>query len=253
MGTAGRTMHSGEFTTTKQQMTRGGKTGARSAGPARVLVLDDHAVVRAGLRAMLEADGRSTVVLDTADPQLALASIADGEVDVAIVDVLLGASNGVEFVREARSRNPEVGHVMLTSFREEEAFFQAAVAGAAAFVIKDRPLEEVADVVAEVAAGGYLLDAGMVESLASPATELLSPEDAVLKDLTERERTIVMLIAEGCTNQEIASQLFLAEKTVRNYVSNVLAKLDMRNRTQIATHIAQAAARRSGALVRAAL
>lgn len=215
--------------------------------------LDDHGVVRAGIRSMWEGDDRAEVVVSTDRVEVAMQAVVDDHVDVAMVDVSMPWGNGIEFVREARARNPRVAHVVLTSYREEEAYFQAAIAGAAAFLIKDRLRDQIVDVVLQVADGRRLIEPGMMDAMADVSVGNWLPDDHLLDGLTERERTIVALMARGRTNGEIADELCLAEKTIRNYASNVLAKLGMRNRTEVAAYVALSAARRNGAVVRAAM
>lgn len=225
----------------------------RPPRPIRLLALDDHAVVRAGVSAMWAGDDRAEVVVSTDRTDEAMQAIDDDRVDVAIVDVCLSLGSGIDFVSAARARNPRVAHVMLTSFREEEAFFQAAIAGAAAFLIKDRLGEQIVDVILQVAAGQRLISPDMIDAMSDLSVDYRLPDDHVLDCLTDRERMIVAHMARGRTNGEIADELCLAEKTIRNYASNVLAKLGMRNRTEVAAYVARSAARREGALVRAAM
>lgn len=202
---------------------------------------------------MWEGDDRAEVVVSTDRTEVALQAVVEDRVDVAIVDMCMSLGNGIEFVRAARGRNPRVAHVILTAFREEEAFFQAAIAGAAAFLIKDRLRSEIVDVVLQVAGGRRLIDPGMIDAMIDVSVDYGLPDDHFLDCLTDRERMIVALMARGRTNREIADELSLAEKTIRNYASNVLSKLGMRNRTEVATYIARSAARRNGALMRAAM
>ncbi len=202
---------------------------------------------------MWEGDHRGEVVVSTDRVDVALQAIVEDRVDVAIVDVCMSMGNGIEFVRAARERNPRVAHVILTSFREEETFFQAAIAGAAAFLIKDRLRSQIVDVVLQVANGRRLIEPGMIDAMTDDPVDNGLPDDHVLECLTDRERMIVALMARGRTNREIADELCLAEKTIRNYASNVLSKLGMRNRTEVAAYVARSSARRNGALVRAAM
>ncbi len=226
---------------------------ADGPGPIRLLALDDHAVVREGVRAIWAGDDRAEVTVSTDRTDVAMRAIDDDRVDVAIVDVCLATGSGIDFVSAARARNPRVAHVMLTSFRQEEAFFQAAIAGAAAFLIKDRLGEQIVDMILQVAAGHSLISPDMIDAMTNVSVDYRLPDDHVLDCLTDRERMIVAHLARGRTNGEIANELCLAEKTIRNYVSNVLAKLGMRNRTEVAAYVARSAARRDGALVRAAM
>lgn len=237
--------------TEREQLHAGSLAGAPS--PIRLLALDDHAVVRAGIRALWEGDARADVVVSTDRAEVAMRAIVEDRVDVAIVDVCLCMFSGIEFVRAARAENPRIAHVILTSFREEEAFFQAAIAGAAAFLIKDRLGDQIVDVVLQVAAGRRLIKPEMIDAMTNVSVDYGLPDDHVLDCLTDRERMIVAHMARGRTNGEIADELCLAEKTIRNYASNVLSKLGMRNRTEVAAYVARSSARRDGAIVRAAM
>lgn len=209
----------------------------------RVFLVDDHEIVRAGVRALLEDAGRFDVVGEAATVPEGLQGIIRTAPDVAIVDVRLPGGNGIELIREVRSRNPDTRCLILTSFPDEDAFYQSVVAGAAGYVVKDVLQEELVDAVAQVAAGESLLDREKVDELRERAVEL-PPDDEFLADLTGQEQRILKFVAVGLTNREIAEQLSLAEKTVRNYMSNVLSKLGMKNRTEVAAYVAQSAARR---------
>lgn len=221
-------------------------------GPTTVFVVDDHAVVRDGVRALLEETGGFTVVGDAGDVAQGVRGILQLNPDVALVDVRLPDGSGVEAVREVRSHGARTRFVMFTSFRNEEAFYQSVVAGACGFLIKDVPRVDVVNAVRTAAAGGSLIRRELIDSLEAQARSLPA-EDELLVGLTPRERVILQLITEGRTNREIAESLFLAEKTVRNYVSNVLAKLGMKNRTQVAAYVAASAVKHGNELVRNAL
>ena len=198
----------------------------------RVFLLDDHDVVRRGLRDLLEAEGME-VVGEAGTAEQALARVPPTRPDVAILDVRLPDGNGVEVCREIRSRHPEIQCIMLTSFSDDEALFQAIVAGAAGYLLKQIRGTDIVDAVRRAASGQSLLDPAVtsqvLERLRKPPEE-----DERLARLTGQERRILALIAEGMTNRQIASEIHLAEKTVKNYVSNLLAKLGMERRTQAA-------------------
>ena len=203
----------------------------------RVFLLDDHEVVRRGLRDLLEADG--VVVCGEAGTAAdALARIPPTRPDVAVLDVRLPDGNGVEVCREIRSRHPEVQCVILTSFSDDEALFQAIMAGAAGYLLKQIRGTDLVDAIRRVAAGQSLLDPAVTERVLE---RLRSgpPTDERLARLTAQERKILDCIADGLTNRQIAERVHLAEKTVKNYVSNLLAKLDMERRTQAAVFGAQ--------------
>ena len=204
----------------------------------RVFLLDDHEVVRRGLKEMLEAEDDIDVVGEASTAGMALAGIAEHSPDVAVLDVRLPDGNGVEVCREVRARDPKIGCLMLTSFSDDEALFDAIMAGAAGYLLKDVRGQDLVDAIRRVAAGDSLLD----PTLTGKVLERLrrgDEEDPRLKSLTDQERRILSLIAEGLTNRQIADQLHLAEKTVKNYVSNLLAKLGMHRRTEAAVFYTQ--------------
>ncbi|WP_265522275.1 response regulator transcription factor [Oerskovia flava] len=202
--------------------------------PIRVFLLDDHEVVRRGVAALLEASGDIEVVGEAGTAQSALGRIKAVRPDVAILDVRLPDGSGVEVCREIRSELPDVACLMLTSFADDEALFQAVLAGAAGYVLKQIHGSDLVGAVRTVAGGGSLLDpastARVLERMRNAATE--QPDR--LEGLSPQERQIVGLIGEGLTNRQIGERLFLAEKTVKNYVSHVLATLGLQRRTQVA-------------------
>jgi DNA-binding NarL/FixJ family response regulator len=203
----------------------------------RVFLLDDHEVVRRGLRELLEAEGDVEVVGEAGTAEDALHRIPPTQPDVAVLDVRLPDGDGVEVCREIRSRHPEIHCVMLTSFSDDEALFQAIMAGAAGYLLKQIKGTDLLDAVRRVAEGQSLLDPAVTERVLERLRS--GPEsDERLRDLTDQERKILDLIADGLTNRQIAEQVHLAEKTVKNYVSNILAKLGMERRTQAAVYAA---------------
>jgi len=208
------------------------------ASVVRVFVVDDHELVRRGLRDLFEADGGVAVVGEAATGVEALASLDVANVDVALLDVRLPDGDGVDVCREIRSRHPRLPCLMLTSYAVDEAMFAAAMAGAAGFLVKDIPGPELVDAVRRVAAGQILLDSDLSRAVLGRLNESLR-EQRLLEQLSEQERRVFDLVAEGHTNREIAERLFLAEKTVRNYVSNVLAKLTLKRRAEMAAFAAR--------------
>jgi two-component system response regulator DevR len=199
----------------------------------RVFLLDDHEIVRRGVRELLEVEDDLEVVGEAGTAADALARIPAATPDVAIIDMRLPDGNGVEVCREVRSRNPEVQCVVLTSFADDEALFDSIMAGAAVYLLKQINGSDLVDAVRRVAAGQSLLDPSVTERVLERLRS--GPEeDPRLARLTEQERKILDLIAEGLTNRQIGERLFLAEKTVKNYVSNLLAKLGMERRTEAA-------------------
>jgi two-component system, NarL family, response regulator DevR len=204
----------------------------------RVFLVDDHEVVRRGLRELLEAEDDIEVVGDAATAGMALAGIASSSPDVAVLDVRLPDGNGVEVCREVRARDPKIACLMLTSFGDDEALFDAIMAGAAGYLLKDIRGTDLIDAVRRVSQGDSLLD----PSVTGKVLERLrkgDEEDPRLASLSEQERRILALIAEGLTNRQIAERMHLAEKTVKNYVSNLLAKLGMQRRTEAAVFYTQ--------------
>ncbi|MDX6267966.1 MAG: hypothetical protein QOD70_2706 [Frankiales bacterium] len=200
--------------------------------PIGVFLVDDHEIVRRGLRELLEAEPDFQVVGEASGVVEALARIPAARPRVAVLDVRLPDGNGVALCRDLRDLVPDLACLMLTSFADDEALLNAVLAGAAGYVLKDVRGNALVEGIRTVAAGGSLLDpkgASLVlERLRAPA------KADPLVGLSEQERKILMLIGEGLTNREIAGRLFLAEKTVKNYVSNVLAKLGLQRRTQVA-------------------
>jgi two-component system, NarL family, response regulator DevR len=206
--------------------------------PLGVFLLDDHEVVRTGLRALLEAAGDVVVVGEAATVSEALSRIPPTRPDVAILDVRLPDGSGIEVCREIRSTWPEIACIMLTSYADDEALFASLMAGAAGYVLKQVGSSDLVDSVRRVAAGQSLLDPELTERVLERLRQ--GPqEDAKLARLTPQEKRILELIADGRTNRQIADSLHLAEKTVKNYVSNMLAKLGMERRTQAATYAAR--------------
>ncbi len=208
----------------------------------RIFLLDDHEIVRTGLRSLLEAAEDLVVVGEASTVAEALARIPSARPDVAILDVRLPDGSGIEVCREIRSQSPEIGCVMLTSYADDEALFAAVMAGAAGYVLKQVGGTSLVEDVRRVAAGESLLDPALAERVIERLRE--GPdEDPLLANLTPQERKILDLIAEGQTNRQIADTMYLAEKTVKNYVSNLLTKLGMQRRTQAATYAARLAER----------
>lgn len=208
----------------------------------RVFIVDDHAVVRGGVRYLLEQSGAVEVIGEAGTVAAALDGVAAGSPDVLIADVRLPDGNGVELVREVRSRFPEIRCVILTSFADDEAFFHAVVAGAAGYLVKDVDAVALVSAVQTVAAGGSLISRDVIDDLRRRATEV-PPDDDLLSGLTPQERRILGMVTEGLTNREIAVKLSLAEKTIRNYVSNILGQVGMRNRTELAAYVARLTAK----------
>jgi DNA-binding NarL/FixJ family response regulator len=199
----------------------------------RVFLLDDHEIVRDGVRTLLEGVDDLEVVGEAGTAADALARIPPTHPDVALLDVQLPDGTGVEVCREIRSGHPEIQCLMLTSFADDEALFEAILAGASGYLLKQVRGTDIVDAVRRVANGESLLDPATTKRVLDRMREPQA-EDERLASLTGQERKILVLIAEGLTNRQIAERMFLAEKTVKNYVSNLLAKLGMQRRTQAA-------------------
>lgn len=203
----------------------------------RVFLMDDHEVVRAGVRALLESTGDIVVVGEASTTAEALTRIPAVRPDVAVLDVRMPDGSGIEVCREIRS-SIGVPCLILTSYGDDEALFEAIMAGAAGYVLKQVRGGELVDAVRRVAGGESLLDPSItgrvLERLRRPPEQ-----DPRLGSLTPRERSILALIADGHTNRQIAEQLYLAEKTIKNNVSNLLTKLGMERRTEAAVFAAR--------------
>ncbi len=199
----------------------------------RVYLLDDHEVVRHGLRDLLEREGDIKIVGESGSAVDAQHRIPALHPDVAVLDARLPDGSGIDVCREIRSVDPTIQALILTSFEDDEALFAAIMAGAAGYVLKQIRGTDLVDAVRRVAAGQSLLDPAVTARVLERIRRGPEQPDE-LKSLTEQERRILVLVAEGLTNREIAQRMFLSEKTVKNYVSSLLAKLGMERRTQAA-------------------
>ncbi|WP_285630873.1 response regulator transcription factor [Lentzea sp. NBRC 102530] len=204
----------------------------------RVFLVDDHEIVRRGIADLLGEESDLEVVGDAASVAEALAKVPGAQADVAVLDIRLPDGNGIELCRELRSRIPGLQCLMLTSFADDEALFDAIMAGASGFVLKQILGADLVNAVRTVAAGQSLLDARTTSALLNRIRREREEGDP-LRMLSEQERTVLDLIGEGLTNRQIAERMFLAEKTVKNYVSHLLAKLGMQRRTQAAVFASQ--------------
>jgi len=212
----------------------------------RVLLVDDHEVVRAGIKAMLDAQDDMTVVGEAGTAEEGIRRVGYDEPDVVVLDVRLPDSSGVEACRDIRSRFPDVKVLMLTSFADEEALMSAILAGASGYVLKRVKSTDLVDDIRKVGTGESLLDADMTERLFE-RLRTGPKEDPLLSRLSNQERAIVDYIADGLTNRQIADEMFLAEKTVKNYVSNLLAKMNMSRRSEAAAYVARLDAEKENA------
>jgi two-component system, NarL family, response regulator DevR len=203
-----------------------------------VFLLDDHDVVRTGLRALIESTDDLEVVGEAASVHDAMTRIPLAKPDVAVLDVRLPDGSGIEVCRDVRSAWPEIVCIMLTSYADDDALFAAVMAGAAGYLLKQVGSIDLVESIRLAAGGASLLDPVMTERVLERVRQ--GPmEDAKLAALTHQERRILDLIAQGDTNRQIAEAMFLSEKTVKNYVSNMLGKLGMERRTQAATYAAR--------------
>jgi two-component system, NarL family, response regulator DevR len=200
-----------------------------------VFLLDDHEIVRRGIRDLLEAEGDIEIVGEASTAEQAVGRVHALDPDVAVLDVRLEEGNGIEACRDIRSLHPRTACLILTSFSDDEALFQAILAGAAGYLLKQIRTNDLVDAVRRVAAGQNLLDpavtARVLERLRSGPVE-----DERLGRLTEQEHKVLELLAEGLTNRQIGEHLHLAEKTVKNYVTAVLSKLGVTRRTEAAVY-----------------
>ncbi|HEY7583663.1 MAG TPA: response regulator transcription factor [Acidimicrobiia bacterium] len=207
----------------------------------KILLVDDHEIVRRGIRGLLEGQEDLTVVGEAANAAEAVRRTGFDSPDLVIMDVRLPDGSGVEACRDIRSGFPDVKVLMLTSYADEEALMSAILAGASGYLLKRIDSTELIDSVRKVGRGESLLDPEMVTKLFSRLRGG-APSDPLLSKLSEQERKILDLIAAGKTNRQIAEDMFLAEKTVKNYVSNLLGKLGMERRSEAAAYVARAAA-----------
>jgi two-component system, NarL family, response regulator DevR len=223
-------------------MTEESATAARgSAGrPFRILVVDDHEVVRQGLVALLDRRPNFQVVAEAGTVEEALAQAHLHQPDIVIMDVRLPDGSGVEACREIRADLPDTRVVMLTSFPDDEAVLSAIVAGAAGYLLKQIRARDLIAGLEAVGRGESLLDPAVTERVLARVRQIASGEiHDELSGLTPQERKILMLVAEGMTNKEIAAEIFLSDKTVKNYVSSILAKLNLERRAQAAAFVAR--------------
>ena len=204
------------------------------AGRTRIFLLDDHEIVRHGLRDLFESEDDLVVVGESGSAKEAERIIPALRPHVAVLDARLPDGSGIDVCRSIRSRDPSIRGVILTSYDDDEALFAAIMAGASGYVLKQIRSNDLVDAVRRVAAGQSLLDPAVTTRVLERLRHADDDEPTELAQLTEREREILELIAEGLTNRQIGQRLYLAEKTVKNYVSSLLAKLGLERRTQAA-------------------
>jgi len=207
---------------------------AEPINPIRVYLLDDHEVVRQGLRALLESAGDIEVVGESGSAEEATQRIPALHPDVAVLDARLPDGSGSEVCREARAVDPSIAALILTSYDDDEALFAAIMAGAAGYVLKEIKGTDLVTAIRQVADGMSLIDPSVAVRVIDRMRNGQSAGPAEFASLTPQEKKILSLIAEGLTNRQIGERMFLAEKTVKNHVTNVLAKLGVERRTQAA-------------------
>jgi DNA-binding NarL/FixJ family response regulator len=200
----------------------------------RVFLLDDHEVVRRGLAALLESTDDIVVAGESGSAQEASRIIPALRPDVAVLDARLPDGSGVDVCRDVRSQDPSIKALMLTSYQDDEALFNAIMAGASGYLLKQVRGTDLLEAIRTVAAGGSLLDPAVTQRVLERIRSGNAREPEELASLTPQERRILELVAQGMTNRQIGGELFLAEKTVKNYVSSLLAKLGLERRTQAA-------------------
>ncbi len=206
--------------------------------PVKVFLVDDHEVVRRGLIDLLGSDPDLEVIGEAGSVAAAMAQIPTLRPDVAVLDVRLPDGNGIELCRDLLSTMPDLRCLMLTSFTSDEAMLDAILAGASGYVVKDIKGMELAKAIKDVGAGRSLLDNRAAAALMAKLRGAAERADP-LSGLTEQERVLLGLLGEGLTNKQIAARMFLAEKTMKNYVSRLLAKLGMERRTQAAVFVSK--------------
>ncbi|MGA9775088.1 MAG: response regulator transcription factor [Candidatus Dormiibacterota bacterium] len=204
------------------------------------MLVDDHELVRDGLRAVLEAAQEFYVVAEAGDVENAVSEANRTRPDVVVMDVRLAGGSGIEATREIRARNPQTKVLMLTSFADDEALFASIMAGAAGYLLKQIRGGDIVQAIRAIGAGQNLLDPAVTKSVLDQwRAARQSLRDERLSRLSSQEERILHLVAEGRTNKEIARELHLAEKTVKNYVSSILTKLEVARRAEAAAYLAR--------------
>jgi DNA-binding NarL/FixJ family response regulator len=207
--------------------------------PIKVLIVDDHEVVRMGLRTILERRPQFMVVGEAGTVAEAVEAARRTRPHVVVMDVRLPDGSGVEACREIKQELPEVQVIMLTAFADDEALFGSIMAGAAGYILKQARSQTLSEAIERAARGESLLDPSVTAQVLERLRQMASGARDEFSSLSPQERRILALIAEGKTNKEIAQELYLSEKTVKNYVSNILSKLNLRRRSQAAAFLAR--------------
>lgn len=210
-----------------------------SESKVSVLLVDDHEVVRMGLRTLLDKREGLKVVAEAGNVAEAVSAASQYRPDVIVMDIRLPDGNGVEACREIRGQLPETRVIMLTSYADDEAVYGSIMAGASGYLLKQTRGQNLAEAIERVARGESLLDPAVTDKVLMRMRALASGEGDELGALSSQERNILGLIAQGKTNKEIAEEVFLSDKTVKNYVSSILSKLNLRRRSEAAAFIAE--------------
>ena len=201
-----------------------------------VLLVDDHAMVRQGVRAFLETQGDITVVAEAASGEEAVRLASEHAPDVALMDLIMPGMDGVEATRRLTARSPRTNVVVLTSYHDDEHVFPAIRAGALSYVLKEVGPDELADTIRKAATGEAVLHPRVAARVVRELHGARRDEPNAFHDLSDRELEVLKLIAEGLSNAEISDRLFISEKTTKNHVSNILGKLHLADRTQAAVY-----------------
>ncbi|MEZ4519051.1 MAG: response regulator transcription factor [Chloroflexota bacterium] len=203
----------------------------------RLLLVDDHEVVRLGMRTLLERHSNFTVVGEASTEEEALTQALEHKPDIVLMDIRLAGGSGIEACQQIKDALPESKVIMLTSFAEDELLFSAIRAGASGYLLKQIGAGELVRAIEMTARGESMLDPTLTQRVFFEVRRSIQKEEAIaFQDLTSQERQVLQLIAEGKTNREIATELFLSEGTVRNYVSSILSKLNVSNRAEAAAY-----------------
>lgn len=206
----------------------------------RILLVDDHEVVRLGMRALLERHANFTVVGEAATEDEALQQAVEHKPDIVLMDIRLAGGSGIEACQKIKEAVPETQVIMLTSFAEDELLFAAIRAGATGYLLKQISATDLIRAIEMAARGESMLDPSLTQRVFFEVRRSIQKEEAIaFQDLTSQEKQVLLLIAQGKTNREIATELFLSEGTVRNYVSSILSKLNVSNRAEAAAYAIQ--------------
>jgi len=209
------------------------------AEPVKIMLVDDHEIVRMGIRTLLERRAGFTVVGEAGTAAEAVSVARESRPDVIVMDIRLPDGSGVEATREIRGERPDTKVIMLTSYADDEAIYGSIMAGASGYLLKQTRGQTLAEAIERVAHGESLLDPAITAKVLERMRALARGEGDELAALSEQERKILGHIAEGKTNKEIAEAVFLSDKTVKNYVSSILSKLNLRRRSEAAAFMAE--------------